>query len=263
MSTSFGCALHIRMARESFGTNMAEPLSSSRDEGDGNTGLYIILGGVALAVIFFLVALYWILRGDRLQRERSRLLWEAHLRTSRRNNDEGGTLSRQAGFQGLSIAERKKVLGEWLRRTAFEYSDDKKDNDADIKKGQGGDTATTNDQDDNESLQENKCSNACGICFESYFASDSVVTGTQCKHLFHSNCARQWFLSKSSNDNCPYCRVEILRPCEFRNEARAVLGETRFAELLGEKLAVGINKDGNDTDREDEASSQMEQGADS
>lgn len=253
------------MARPFFPTNTSEPLSSSRDEGDGvgggNLDLYIIFCGVALAVVLFFVALYWILRSDRLQRQRRRLLWEVQQRMSR-NSNEGSVLSRQAGLQGLSVDERQKILEEWLRRTAFEYSDDDEENGADIEKGDGGDTADA-DQDDDQSLQENICS----ICFDDYVAGDSVMTGTQCRHLFHSDCAREWLLSKSNHDNCPYCRVEFLRPCEFLDEARTVLGEARVAELLGEDKGI---KDETDSDTDDEeagssttaSSVQMELGPD-
>jgi len=249
-------------------TNAAESLSSSRDEavGDDNMDLYIILGGVAFAVVLFCVALYWILRSDRIQRQRRRLLWEVQLRTSRNTNEETSDLSRQAGFHGLSITEREKILGEWLRRTAFEYPEEEED--ADIEKGCGSDTAATDDEDDNQSQQENVCS----ICFDAYTAGDSVMTGTQCKHMFHAHCAREWLLSKSNNDHCPYCRVEILRPDEFREEAKTVLGDARVVELLGEKRDNDVKEEdieSNDSDTDDEeagssttASVHMELGSD-
>lgn len=68
----------------------------------------------------------------------------------------------------------------------------------------------------------------CCICLVPYGKGDIVMTGTQCRHLFHLACCQKWLLK---HDHCPYCRKEMMMVTEFRTAAMDVLGEERVAEL--------------------------------
>ena len=70
--------------------------------------------------------------------------------------------------------------------------------------------------------------NLCCICLSEYKDGESVLTGTQCTHLFHATCCQEWLVQ---NDFCPYCRKEIVRPSEFRAAAVTFLGERRVQSL--------------------------------
>ncbi|KAL3929011.1 MAG: hypothetical protein SGBAC_012397, partial [Bacillariaceae sp.] len=61
----------------------------------------------------------------------------------------------------------------------------------------------------------------CCICLESYQPGDVVCWAKQqsdhttaenskCHHMFHKECAVQWFLRKQTNNQCPMCRVTLL-----------------------------------------------------
>jgi len=69
----------------------------------------------------------------------------------------------------------------------------------------------------------------CCICLAPYQDGESVMTGTQCAHLFHADpCCLEWL---RQHDHCPYCRVEMVKPHEFRQAAIAILGEHRVEKL--------------------------------
>mmetsp|Transcript_8488 Transcript_8488/g.20419 ORF Transcript_8488/g.20419 Transcript_8488/m.20419 type:complete len:359 (+) Transcript_8488:403-1479(+) len=72
----------------------------------------------------------------------------------------------------------------------------------------------------------------CCICLESYQPGDVVcwakqqdkelllaldttdtentTTTNKCHHMFHKECALQWFLRKQTNNQCPMCRITLL-----------------------------------------------------
>lgn len=68
----------------------------------------------------------------------------------------------------------------------------------------------------------------CCICLVPYENGIRVMTGAQCKHMFHDTCCQRWLLQ---HDHCPYCRKEMILPTDFRNAAVAVLGKDRVDEL--------------------------------
>ena len=59
---------------------------------------------------------------------------------------------------------------------------------------------------------------------------EKVMTGTNCSHLFHYECAMQW-LCKKHHYHCPYCRKDMLTVSELRKAAQHVLGDERIDEL--------------------------------
>jgi Ring finger domain len=81
------------------------------------------------------------------------------------------------------------------------------------------------------SLDQAELQGMCCICLQSYESGASVMSGTQCGHLFHFDCCQAWLVHQ---DHCPYCRQEMLRPAEFRQAAVEVLGEARVNQLLGQ-----------------------------
>lgn len=71
----------------------------------------------------------------------------------------------------------------------------------------------------------------CSICLTEYETGDSVMTGRQCKHVFHSDCFLLWAVKR---DHCPYCRKELFTaPHEFRLAALQVLGDERVEQIEG------------------------------
>jgi Ring finger domain len=81
------------------------------------------------------------------------------------------------------------------------------------------------------SLDKADLQGMCCICLQSYESGASVMSGTQCGHLFHFDCCQAWLVHQ---DHCPYCRQEMLRPAEFRQAAVEVLGEARVNQLLSQ-----------------------------
>jgi Ring finger domain len=81
------------------------------------------------------------------------------------------------------------------------------------------------------SLDQADLQGMCCICLQSYESGASVMSGTQCGHLFHFDCCQAWLVHQ---DHCPYCRQEMLRPAEFRQAAVEVLGEARVNQLLSQ-----------------------------
>lgn len=65
----------------------------------------------------------------------------------------------------------------------------------------------------------------CCICSEEYKES-SVVFETQCGHVFHKQCLRNWFkqsVDPSFISSCPYCRQHVPVKYEY-NKQYCVLG---------------------------------------
>lgn len=53
---------------------------------------------------------------------------------------------------------------------------------------------------------ENKCSESCSICQESYENEDNIIK-LECNHIFHKECLENWLLNY--NCVCPICRRKI------------------------------------------------------
>jgi Anaphase-promoting complex subunit 11 RING-H2 finger len=75
------------------------------------------------------------------------------------------------------------------------------------------------------------------------------MTGTQCHHLFHKNCAMVWLTrTKRPKDHCPYCRNEMLTAAEMKAAALQLLGEERVKELAHfpeQQQAINNNNNSN------------------
>ena len=65
------------------------------------------------------------------------------------------------------------------------------------------------------------------------------MTGTNCTHLFHYECAMQW-LCKKHHYHCPLCRKDMLTVSELRKAAEYVLGEERLNELVKYNMLASI-----------------------
>jgi len=201
--------------------------------------LHTILGGVAAAVILFCIALYFILKSDYSPRVM------IHQRSSPPVDENGepidtGVLSSEAGFKGLLIKERAKIMEEWLVKTTVPYN---------------GSCCTSCTAADIETGDEEDL--MCSICFEAYEEGDSVFTGTRCNHMFHSECAKAW-LAVANHDQCPYCRMGIMQPNEFLEAASQSLGEKRVAELCQE---VSTTQDEKDVESQNAATEDEEGGS--
>lgn len=53
----------------------------------------------------------------------------------------------------------------------------------------------------------------CTICIED-FKTESVVVQLHCKHIFHSNCLRDWLSKSLLHPKCPNCNLNILPKVE-------------------------------------------------
>ena len=175
----------------------------------------------------------------------------------------GGTLHEKAGLYRLRISERKLVMERILKRRSYKYSslcDSTTDESAFSSIGSpGGDkdkhhvkeltngdieigglklcsktkydclpeygnekeaAIRSGSQDDND----HGIGKICCICLNAYENGDWVVKGTQCRHVCHLQCCQEWLLKQN---NCPYCRVEVVQASEFRDAAVEVLGHKR------------------------------------
>lgn len=52
------------------------------------------------------------------------------------------------------------------------------------------------------------CNNTCTICLED-IRPNQFTTITECKHVFHKKCAKEWFTKKCNTPICPCCRTDI------------------------------------------------------
>jgi len=138
---------------------------------------------------------------------------------------DSGTTSRQAHLFELTRKERKRIMKHLLEQMTVVYH--KQDEEA-----KAGDD---NNGDDEESASAASCS----ICLNPYLEGDSVLTGTQCTHMFHTTCAKEWIYQNSKHhDQCPNCRRDMVMPNEFREAAVVVLGEARVAELSNNETHI-------------------------
>jgi len=88
--------------------------------------------------------------------------------------------------------------------------------------------AVVSEQNNLHTEQEQDDGRMCSICLNQYLPGESVMTGTQCRHLFHTSCCQTWLLQ---HDHCPYCRKAMVTSTKLRQAAVTVLGERRVAEL--------------------------------
>jgi Ring finger domain len=184
------------------------------------------------------------------------------------NRLDRGPLSRRANLWGLLMFERELILMKIFPTMSFDYdvkeisagtenlSEDDTGGDVEMaavssatvgesmaSEGSTEDATTANitkineqpsPATDIESVLENATKNAtdhyrmCCICLAPYENGIRVMTGAQCKHMFHDVCCQRWLLQ---HDHCPYCRKEMILPTDFRNAAVAVLGKDRVEEL--------------------------------
>lgn len=184
------------------------------------------------------------------------------------NRLDRGPLSRKANLWGLLMFERELILKKVFPAMSFDFdfkeisagientsdsntggdiemavvsnaiADESLATDISSNPASVGDTAA-NEQpsptpDLDESILENAMKNVtdhyrmCCICLVPYENGIRVMTGAQCKHMFHDTCCQRWLLQ---HDHCPYCRKEMILPTDFRNAAVAVLGKDRVEEL--------------------------------
>jgi hypothetical protein len=59
--------------------------------------------------------------------------------------------------------------------------------------------------------------------------SDKVILGSACAHMFHYDCCMQWV--EKGNEECPYCRKNMISPNEFYQTAVEVVGLERVEKL--------------------------------
>jgi hypothetical protein len=68
----------------------------------------------------------------------------------------------------------------------------------------------------------------CCICLSEYEEGCTLLTGSSCVHKFHYDCSMVWLLR---HDECPYCRMLLVSPADFREAAIPLLGQGRIKEL--------------------------------
>lgn len=61
----------------------------------------------------------------------------------------------------------------------------------------------------NTLINLNKDDNTCSICLDS-INNDQKITILHCNHIYHYDCAKQWFINKDIPPKCPYCRSDII-----------------------------------------------------
>lgn len=166
-----------------------------------------------------------------------------------------GTLQEKAGLYRLRRSERKKVMERIVEQRSYKYSPARRSGNEEIslcsnngdekeRDNETGDAfpnevfSTSEDEGKTEhsvdgtnndlamlDSQDDLCfGKMCCICLAAYQCGDLVMTGSQCSHIFHSQCCQEWLLKQ---DHCPYCRVEIVQASEFRQVAVEVLGKAR------------------------------------
>lgn len=222
----------------------------------------IFLAGIAIVVGIALIV-YLVMRCmDVVERNRNR---------NSGNEDalDRSMLCRKANLWGLSLMERKNVLVQVFQDTSYTYGEAHRienqhilgEDTRDIEMGdipaatflvvndslevkQSGDapnesehenvisqrSSACDDNEANDSVYDDNLDHArmCCICLAPYEDGDVVMTGTQCSHRLHLRCCLQWL---KQHDHCPYCRMEMAQPHQFRSAAVAVLGEWRVQSL--------------------------------
>jgi len=253
-------------------TSRADEQGSSSDASTSTTSPHQIIQEVYLLFLAFVVvsaAIYCILRmrpccpkaavasGDEGADEEDEDLAAAALGV-----DDQGTLPEKAGLYRLRRSERKKVMERILEQRSYKYSpkicscrnEDEKKRHIDIETGEAltnsvsitsheeKSGADSQDGANNDfailDSQEDLCfGKMCCICLTAYQDGDLVMTGSQCAHIFHSQCCQEWLLKQ---DHCPYCRVEIVKASEFREIAVEVLGTARV-EVHSKPMIVPVS----------------------
>ena len=61
------------------------------------------------------------------------------------------------------------------------------------------------------------------------------MKGNKCSHIFHSQCCQEWLRRQNQ---CPYCRVEMVEASEFREAAIEVLGRKRVEAAENKNMAM-------------------------
>ena len=56
--------------------------------------------------------------------------------------------------------------------------------------------------------EKNKENDKCPICFENFLENEKIKM-TNCFHLFHYLCIKQWIIIKSESPDCPICRRKL------------------------------------------------------
>jgi Ring finger domain len=182
--------------------------------------------------------------------------------------DDGSRVSQQANLFGLQESERKRILQRLFDRTTFRYADsspcvddDASDNNVKCNIVPRGDESSDTDEaeagntrfDDTQKEISSRTQSAmprhggrqgknasstnkyyastgtCSICLIPYQPGDRVLQGLDCDHRFHAACCHQWLMQ--NNDQCPYCRTDMMTAHDFRLAAITVLGEKRVQEL--------------------------------
>ncbi|CAB9511581.1 protein ligase ZNRF3 [Seminavis robusta] len=129
-----------------------------------------------------------------------------------------GPVACQAQLFGMAAKERQAVLEKVFAPCCSTHQRAKKNLD-DSRSSSGSGALDTN------------CS--CAICLREYEDGEEVMTGTQCNHMYHKNCAMVWLSQhqRKPKDHCPYCRNEMLTATEMKKAALELLGADRVAEL--------------------------------
>jgi hypothetical protein len=191
---------------------------------------------------------------------------EAQMQNAPDGEDENrldrGPLSRKANLWGLHMFERELILKKVFPAMSFDFdvkeisagtgnipegdtcgdiemSDSLRAKHSNENEPSAADVANEDEQPSatgelDENIVENAMRNVtdhyrmCCICLAPYENGIRVITGAQCKHMFHDTCCQRWLLQ---HDHCPYCRKEMILPTDFRNAAIAVLGKDRVEEL--------------------------------
>jgi Ring finger domain len=87
----------------------------------------------------------------------------------------------------------------------------------------------------------NLCSRECCICMEGFTHQD-VIVETNCRHLFHKNCCREWLRQART---CPVCRDDIPSTLEMVSNSNGGAGRVNHE-----------NNEDNDTRRSDSSNGQ-------
>jgi hypothetical protein len=182
-----------------------------------------------------------------------------------------GSVARKAGLWGLRLSERQEILKKVFaeKQTVYharrvvasdvdstevgnvdeavpqvvednkiEQETPKKDEakeEKDIEQGDG--LSPPKDEDKYENAVKNEVDDSkddadhettCCICLAEYEEGCTLLTGSSCVHKFHYDCSMVWLLR---HDECPYCRMLLVSPKDFREAAIPLLGQGRIKEL--------------------------------
>ena len=77
----------------------------------------------------------------------------------------------------------------------------------------------------------------CCICME-HFSSKDVIVATECNHVFHKQCCREWLQQART---CPVCRIDI--PAALDNaQANAQAHATREMDRIRDLSLIHISE---------------------